>query len=133
MPITDAYAASLLDLLVNGVALAAPNRHLALSTADPTSDGSGLAEPVGNGYARVDLATLFGAASSATRDVTTDTLISFPTASGGSWGTITHWAIMDAGSGGNAIWEDALTTPKTVADGETFEIPVGDLTLSLPP
>ena len=56
--------------------------YVALSTADPTDAGSGMAEPSGNGYARVQHDAWDAAASRATENTGT---ISFPEASG-SWG-----------------------------------------------
>jgi hypothetical protein len=50
---------------------------------------------------------------------------------GGSWGTITSIAIFDAVTGGNMIGYAALTSSKTIATGDVFRIPLGDLDVTL--
>lgn len=72
--------------------------------------------------------------------------ISFSTASGGSadseatvtfdaatasWGEITHVAVLDAATGGNVLFYGAVTTPKTIESGDTFQVSAGNLTISL--
>jgi hypothetical protein len=50
---------------------------------------------------------------------------------GGSWGTITDVAIFDAVTAGNMIGYAALTNAKTIATGDVFRIPLGDLDVTL--
>jgi len=102
--------------------------YLALSTADPLDDGSGIAEPSGNNYARAACTSSFAAA--ATRAVTTDVDITFNQASG-SWGTITHWAIFDDVSAGNMLAHGDFTTSKVVSAGVTPKVTSGNLTVSV--
>jgi len=100
-----------------------------LSTADPGDDGSGLAEPSGNGYARVSTTSSdWGAASGGSKSNTSD--ISFPTATG-SWGTITHVCLFDASTGGNLIWSGALSSSQAISTNQIARFSAGDLTLSL--
>ena len=121
-------ANAILNHVLKGTAYSQPtNLYLALSTANPTVDGSGLAEPSGGSYARKQINTAFDTA--AARAVTTDTQIDFVTATG-SWGTITHWAIYDASSAGNMLFFGAWTTSKVVGNGDTLSIAVGDLDIS---
>jgi hypothetical protein len=87
------------------------NLYIALSTADPTEDGSGLAEPSGGSYARVLCNGWDTAASRATQNTAA---IQFARASG-SWGTVTHFAIFDAITGGNMIAHGALSSPSSLA------------------
>lgn len=48
-----------------------------------------------------------------------------------SWGTVSYIGIFDAATGGNLIgWAD-LDTAKAIASGDTFEIAVGDLDITL--
>ncbi len=87
--------------------LAVPTVFIALSTADPGADGSGFTEPVGNGYARVAVTNDAAQWPAATAGVKTNGAdIDFPAASG-PWGTVTHFGIFVAASGGlPAAWGD---------------------------
>lgn len=118
---TTAQVNSTLDTLLGSSA------YLALSTADPGADGAGLAEPVGNNYARVDIHAKFAAA--AARGKTSNADIAFPTASG-AWGTIAWWCIMDASSAGNPKWKGAFAAPHAVVSGETPTVKSGALSLT---
>lgn len=106
--------------------------YVALSTADPTEDGSGLAEPVGNGYARVQHSdnTATPGNWTVSGDQATNTVeIDFGTATG-SWGTITHFALFDASSGGNMLHFGSVTTSKSVGNGDPVKFPASTLTVT---
>ena len=106
-----------LDHFLGTSSTASPsNVYVALHTADPTDAGTGT-EVSGNGYARQ--AITFGAASSGTAS---NSAVEFPAASGGDFGTITHIGIWDATTSGNLLFHSALTTSKTIADGDIFKI-----------
>jgi hypothetical protein len=108
---------------------APPTIYVALSTADPTDDGSGIAEPSGSGYARVQTqASDWNAASSGSLDNAND--IMFPETTG-NWGTISHFALFDAASGGNMLAHGALSESKSVGAGDTAKFAAGDLDVSL--
>src|SRR5690606_40337569 len=70
-----------------------PTIYVALSTADPLEDGSGVAEPAGNGYARAATTPAdWNDATLADPSVINNAnAIAFPQATG-AWGTITHFA-----------------------------------------
>jgi len=105
------------------------NIYVALSTADPTDDGSGLSEPSGGSYARESTAGGdWNAASGGSISNATDIVFTEATA---NWGTITHIALYDAASAGNMLAHGALDASKTVSTGDTFKIPAGDLTITL--
>lgn len=57
-------------------------------------------------------------------------VITFPAATA-NWGTITHIAIVDALTGGNVLFWGAVTTPKTIETGDTFQILQNNLTITL--
>lgn len=104
--------------------------YIGFSTADPGLDMSGLAEPVGNGYTRITTAagdwdSSSGGATDNANDLTS------PQASGGSWGTLTHFVAFDAASSGNGWWYKAITPSAAVADGEYIQFDAGDLDLSI--
>jgi len=100
--------------------------YVGLSTADPTDDGSGIAEPSGNGYARVQHDAWDAAASRATENTGT---ISFPEATG-AWGTITHFFISDASTAGNMIAHGALSASKTIGSGDNASFQDGAIDVS---
>lgn len=102
---------------------------IGLSTADPTDDASGLAEPSGNAYARVEVPSSYWG-DAASGSVANTTAITFPTATG-SWGTVTHFATFDAASGGNMKRHGALGSPLAITNGIKAQFAVGALTLIL--
>jgi len=122
----------LLDHVFGAAAYSAPaTLYLALSTADPTDDGSGLNEPSGGSYARLGVtnnATNFPAATGGSKSNGVD--FTFVTATA-SWGVISHMAIMDAASGGNLLGHAALTSSKTIDNGDTVIFEAGNLTITL--
>ena len=106
-----------------------PTIFVGLSTADPLDDASGLAEPSGNGYARVQTsASDWNAASGGSLDNADD--ITFAQATG-SWGTITHFALFDAATGGNVLAHGALSQSKTISSSGIARFESGDLDISL--
>ena len=115
--LSDFAENELLDHIFNAAYTAPSTVYVALSTADPLDTGAGLSEPVGNGYARE--AITFGAA--ATRRVTQNVEVVFNEATG-AWGTITHWALMDALSGGNMLAHGALDSSIAPVSGNTPRI-----------
>ncbi len=119
----------LLDHITGKTAFAMPTAYVALSTADPLDDGSGLAEPSGSGYARVTtVAANWNAASAGAVD--NAQAITFPQATG-SWGTITHFLLYDAASAGNILGHAALSASKAIGNGDTPSFAIGDLDLGL--
>lgn len=101
--------------------------YLALCTADPgeTATGASMSEVANSGsYARV--AITFGAA--ATRRVTQSGAVNFAPATG-SWGTVSHWALVDSAThgAGNALAYGALGTSKSVVSGNTPSVPTADV------
>ena len=120
--------------------LSSNDLYIGLATA-LSADGGTLTEVSGNAYARVKIADQVTASNnvfapitidgSETGSITTDTQITFASASGGDWGTVTHIGIWDALSGGNLVAWGALSVNKTITDGDTFIISSGSLTVTL--
>ena len=98
--------------------------QIGLSTGSFNDDNSGT-ELTGNGYTRV--AITFAAASSGS--AATNATVTFPTATG-SWGSVSHWGIFDAASGGNLLIHGSFATPKTITSGDVLRINSGDLTVT---
>ena len=125
----DYWKKKILDHIFGKNNYTAPTIYVALSTTDPLDDASGLAEPAGNAYARVETsASDWNAASSSSLDNASD--IIFPKATG-SWGTVTHFALFDATTGGNMLAHGALSQPKAVGGSYTAMFDAGDLSVSL--
>jgi len=126
---SDHWENEILDHLFGKGSYTPPTIYVGLSTADPGDDGTGLSEPSGNGYARVATsASDWNAASGGALDNTN--AIEFAEATG-SWGTLTHFALFDASSGGNLLAHGALTQAKTIASGDTAQFAAGNLDVSL--
>ena len=92
---------------------------ISLHTADPTDAGSG-AEVSGGSYARVSLNPLDANwdPGTATDGITKNSVVvTFP-APTANWGVVTHFGIWDATAAGNLITYGALTTPKTINNGD---------------
>lgn len=98
--------------------------YLGLHTADPTDAGTGT-EVSGGSYARQSVA--FTVTNNA---ATNDSAIEFPTATG-SWGTVGWVGVWDNLTSGNLLFHGALTNSKTIASGDVFRVPAGDLDISL--
>ena len=99
--------------------------YIGLHTADVTDAGTGT-EVTGNGYARTAVSF------TVTNDTATNSAtVTFPTASGGSWSTVSHIGIWSATTAGTLYYHGALTASKSVADGDTFTIQSGALTIVL--
>ncbi len=125
----DYWENEILDHLFDKGSYTPPTIYVGLSTADPTDDASGLAEPSGNSYARAATAGAdWNVASGGTIDNAND--ITFPEASG-SWGTITHFALFDAASGGNMLAHGSLSVSKSISSGDIAKFAAGDLDISL--
>lgn len=103
--------------------------YVGLFTAAPSDTGGGT-EVTGNGYARKATGTM-SVSGTAPTTATNNSAIEFDAASGGNWGTIGWAAVFDASTGGNMLAWAALTTDRTINDGDVFRIPAGSLDVTL--
>lgn len=126
MSLSNYLEGAVLDHIFNLSPLTAPSLYVALSTADPGEDASGLAEPAGNGYARVAAASWARTNSR----VSNSAAVQFPEATG-AWGTITHFAVMDAAVAGNLLYKGALSPSRDVNSGDTLFFAADGLGLTL--
>lgn len=125
MSASDYLEEKILNYVFSKAAFTQPTIWVGLSTADPTDNDSGLAEPVGNGYARVQTSAAKWAAWAA-GEITNAAVITFATASG-SWGTLTYAVLFDAETSGNVLGSGALTAPTAITTGQAPRFPIGDL------
>lgn len=133
----------LIDQLFRAQAYSFPTTlYIGLLTSAPSDTGGGT-EVSGGSYARVGVACSLvnwagtqasgsTVASSGTGGTTSNNnVITFadPTA---DWGTITHFGIYDASSGGNLLIYGAMTTARLVANGDTGPtFPIGQLQIQM--
>jgi hypothetical protein len=101
---------------------------LALYTADPTDSAAGT-EVTGGSYARVACSGGTKWAAPAAGSVTTNAVVTFPTATA-NWGTVTGFALMSAVTGGTMLMWGSLTAAKVVNNGDTASFAAGQLTLT---
>jgi hypothetical protein len=99
---------------------------VALFTAAPGETGGGTEiSTSGTAYVRKSAAfTISGNLATNSAAIEWDVAAS-------SWGTVTHIAVFDASTGGNMLAYAPLTASKTIASGDVFRIPAGDLDITL--
>lgn len=101
--------------------------YIGLSTTAPNVDGGNVSEPaVSAGYGRVLLDSL----SAPENGVVTNTASVNFEESTASWGTVTHFVIFDAETGGNLLMYGALSTPRVVEEATVMTIRQDYLRLS---
>jgi len=131
MSFSDFLEKELLDHIFLVGAFSAPTTiYIALtkSTIDDADTGSTLPSEVSGGaYARKSCATWDTASVGSTKN---GVAITFAQATA-PWGTITDFAVCDAITVGNVLAYAKLTTPKSVATGDTAKFATGDLKCSI--
>lgn len=100
--------------------------YVGLHTASPGEAGSTSNEVSGNNYARV--AAAFDVASSGATD--NSGVVEFPIASG-TWGTISHFSLHTASTGGTMLIHGSVATAKSIVSGDTIRFTAGDLDVSM--
>ncbi len=108
--------------------------YVALFTASTGLESNNPTDEVsGNAYARQT--TGLSASNGGTASNTTD--ITFPAATPGTWGTVSHLALVDHvsatnwGTGVNVLMWSQLDTPKSIDAGDTFKINATYLTVTI--
>lgn len=138
---SDYLENKLIDFLLRGQAFSAPaTTYVALYTAAP-SDAGGGTEVSGGNYARQAISSSLAnwagtqsagstTASSGTGGVTSNNnAVSWGTV---TWsGTVTHFALYDASSGGNELFWAPLSASQAVSSGNTVQFAAGALIVTL--
>lgn len=123
--LSDYAENEILDHLLGTGAYTMPTTvYVGLSTGSFNDDNSGT-ELTGNNYSRQSVS--FGAASSGT--ASNDAAVEFSAATG-SWGTVSHFGLFDASSGGNLLIHGALTASKVIESGDILKLAVGDMDIT---
>ncbi len=125
MAFTDYLETKLLAHTFSNTAFTTPGTvYVALYTVAPTDSSAGT-EVSGGSYARQSAAfTTSGNTASNT------SAIEYPTATAG-YGTVVAVAVLDSSTSGNMLAYAALSANKTIATGDVFRIPAGDLDITL--
>lgn len=104
----------------------------AYATADPgdTADMSECEVAAGTGYART--AITFGD-DAAAGSIANTAALTFPAASGGNHGTITHFAICttDVEDADTCIASGLMTASKVIDDGDQLVFAIGNITVAI--
>lgn len=132
MAIVIQQANKVLDNLFGGTSMPTTGTlYIGLQTTALNSNGTGYTEPSGAGYQRVSVTNSKSNFTQASNGTVSNTqTITFPE-SQQSWGTIQYVFISDSQSGGNVLYYDALTTPRTVASLTTLLFQPGTLQINL--
>lgn len=110
--------------VINAAAYTAPaTLYLALYTSDPTKADTGT-EATGGTPAYARKAITFGTEANGTVANSASISVDVPT------GTITHWGIRDASSGGNLMYFDDFDVPISTTSGTPLVFAIGDLTIT---
>lgn len=106
--------------------------YFALFTGVTDGDAGTVTQVSGGSYARAAVtnnSTNFPGASLGSGSKSNGQQITFPTATG-SWGTVTHWGVYDAPSGGNLLYWGELTSPRNIGTGDTPRFNEGAFTIT---
>jgi len=106
------------------------NVYIGLFTAAP-SDAGGGTEVSGNAYARQPIAqAAWTSGAAASGEIHNTNAVTFPAATPGAWGTVTHFGVFDAVTAGNLLMWNALGASKVVAINDIVQFGAGQLSLS---
>lgn len=121
---SNTFANTIIDhLLRNQAFTPVATVYVALFTTIPTRSTAGT-EVSGGSYARQSVTLSAGAAGLSDNT----NLLTYPTATA-DWGTVVGIGLMSASTAGTLYWFGNLTANKTVGNGTTFSIAIGDIDL----
>jgi len=124
---SDDLETKLLNYTLRNTGYTAPTSvWVGLCTADPTESAAN--ECAAGTYARKQLA--FNAASTSSITGSTAT-VTFPQATGTSWGALHGYAIFDASAEGNMMYYANLASDVTVNVNDTVEFAAGAIVITL--
>lgn len=104
-------------------------RYVSLHTAAPGDSGTSEVSTSGTGYARQGPVSFTNSGANPTSSKNS-ALLTFPTALG-SWGTVTHFGVWSAASGGTFLGWGVLTTSKAVAVDDVVRFPINSLEVTM--
>ena len=118
---------------INGVAAYTAPTHvyLALSTTTPADDGTGVTEPTGGSYVRLECDNTTATWNTSVAGVFTNKVSLSWIQATGNWGTIVASAAYDDPSAGNMLWAGTPAQSRSISSGETYIIGVSNLSVAL--
>lgn len=90
--------------------------YLGLFQTNPGDSGSQTGEVTGTGYARISATAKFDAFVLGTGIATSNAEFNFGSP-GSDWGTLAYVGILDASSGGNMLYYEAIPNPRSATSG----------------
>lgn len=121
MPTTDAFQNAIINHFLRNTTQTPPTTvYLSLSTTTPVEAGTNFTEPSGITRQAITLGSPSAGSSS------NSGTISFTNSSGGSW-VVTYIGIFTASTSGTLWMYKALTSSRTILNGETFSWSAGDI------
>lgn len=117
MQISNWLSAAVLNAALRNIPFTPPATvYLALYTSDPTSADTGT-EVIGGGYKRMAITFAAPSLEDGKQTVKNSVEVEFPIASA-DWGLVTHVGLRTAETGGNLMWSQAITNPRTIQSGD---------------
>lgn len=104
--------------------------YVGLFVGDPTDTGSGGVEASATIGGR-ELISLGAITGTGTRTAANDAAVDFGNSAGTVSGSVSHFGLFDALTGGNLLFSNALITPQPVVTGNPVSFEVGVLTVSV--
>lgn len=131
----------IIDHIFRGFAFAViPRTYISLHSSDPTEAGLTSNEVGGSGYTRATQlsnavnwlssnSSASGESTGSSGQTSNNVAITFPTPNG-DWGTVTHFGVWDAPTGGNMLLKGQLTLPRTINTADVVSFPVSTLVVN---
>jgi len=122
-------AAILNHFFKNQVQTPSAKVYVALYISDPTDADTGT-EITGGGYVRQEITFTNPAQENGKATISNSVEIRFPVATT-NWGTVSHFGIRTAATGGNLLAHAAVPIPKLIESGDEAKYNVGSLTITM--
>ena len=117
MQISNWLSAAMLNAALRNIPFTPPTTvYLALYTSDPTAADTGT-EVSGGGYTRTAITFAAPSLEDGKQTVKNSVEVEFPIALA-DWGLVTHVGLRMAETGGNLLWSQAITNPRTIQSGD---------------
>ena len=121
---------AILNHFFRSVSQPAPSTlFLALYISNPTDDDIGT-EVAGGGYLRQTITFSEPQQVGGRGQITNAVQVTFPTATA-NWGTISHWGVRDAVTGGSLLAHAPVPTPKLIENGDEARFNAHAITISV--
>ena len=117
----------LLNHFFRGQNIPSPSLYAALYISDPTDDDTGT-EIQGGGYVRQPVSFSAPAVSGGKTQITNSITVEFPIATA-DWGTVSHWGIRTALTGGDLLVHAAVAVPKLIEQEDQLKFNIGTMTI----